>query len=69
PYEEAYLAGTFGEPFAAYVRSVPRVFPRAPRAPGAGTYRPEVIWRAETRTFVTFVVVLALLVIRLWVWR
>ncbi|MDE2573178.1 MAG: hypothetical protein KGM44_11765, partial [bacterium] len=25
PYEEAYLAGTFGEPFAAYVRSVPRV--------------------------------------------
>ncbi|TAM57969.1 isoprenylcysteine carboxylmethyltransferase family protein [bacterium] len=66
PYEEAFLARTFGEPFAAYLRAVPRVLPRAPRAPGAGSYRPEVIWRAETRTFVTFVVVLALLALRLW---
>ena len=69
PYEEAFLARTFGEPFAAYVRAVPRVFPRSPKSPGQGVYRAEVIWRAETRTFVTFAVVLALLAIRLWVQR
>jgi len=69
PYEEAYLAGTFGEPFAAYMRAVPRVIPRPPRERGAGTYRPEVIWRAETRTFVTFAVVLVILAVRLWLLR
>jgi len=69
PYEEAYLASTFGEPFAVYVRTVPRVIPRPPKSPGQGTYRPDVIWRAETRTFVTFVVVLLVLFLRLSVWR
>ena len=69
PYEEAFLARTFGEPFAAYLRSVPRVVPRPPASPGHGTYRPEVIWRAETRTFITFAVVLVVLALRLWLQR
>lgn len=71
PYEEAYLTGTFGEAFAAYVATVPRVIPRSRKAPGTGrgTYRPEVIWKAETRTFITFVIVLALLLTRLGIGR
>ncbi|TAM72856.1 isoprenylcysteine carboxylmethyltransferase family protein [bacterium] len=69
PYEEAFLAHAFGGPFAAYVRAVPRIIPRAPKSPGQGVYRSEVIWRAETRTFVTFAVVLVILAVRLWVQR
>ena len=56
PLEEAYLGATFGDAFAEYLASVPRVVPNlGPRAiEGKGTYDPSVIPRAESRTFVTF---------------
>jgi len=62
PHEERFLARTFGEPFEQYCRRVPRIVPRLfPGTEFAGTWEGSVIWRAETRTFVTFVVMLALL--------
>jgi protein-S-isoprenylcysteine O-methyltransferase Ste14 len=55
PHEEAYLRETFGEAFEAYVASVPQVIPRStPGGSQAGSYDPEVIGRAESRTFLTF---------------
>jgi protein-S-isoprenylcysteine O-methyltransferase Ste14 len=62
PLEEAYLRETFGTVFDEYVATVPRVLPRLAAAePGAGTYDPSVIAKAETRTFVTFALMLAAL--------
>jgi steroid 5-alpha reductase family enzyme len=59
PLEEAYLRETFGDAFDAYVSQVPRVVPAlAPAGSQAGTYDPSVIVRAESRTFVTFGVML-----------
>ena len=55
PLEEAYLRRTFGEAFDDYAARVPRVVPLlAPSEPQQGTYDPNVIAKAETRTFVTF---------------
>lgn len=62
PHEEAYLRDRFGADFDAYVAAVPRVFPRvAPAGSQAGSYDPAVIGAAETRTFVTFGLMLAAL--------
>jgi len=55
PLEERYLRETFGEAFEDYVRRVPRLIPRLwPSAPRTGRYDGRVIAAAETRTFVTF---------------
>jgi protein-S-isoprenylcysteine O-methyltransferase Ste14 len=65
PLEEAYLRETFGPEFDAYVASVPRVIPRlAAAAPGVGSYDGAVIAKAETRTFVTFAVMLGALALK-----
>jgi protein-S-isoprenylcysteine O-methyltransferase Ste14 len=62
PLEEAYLRETFGSAFDEYVARVPRVVPRASAAePQQGAYDPSVIVRAETRTFVSFGAMLAVL--------
>ena len=55
PHEERYLRSTFGAEFDAYVAAVPRVKPRTtPAGSEQGVYDPAVIGKAETRTFVTF---------------
>jgi protein-S-isoprenylcysteine O-methyltransferase Ste14 len=62
PLEEAYLRSTFGSAFDDYVRRVPRLLPRAtPAVPAEGTYDARAIARAETRTFVSFALMLAAL--------
>jgi len=65
PLEEAYLRETFGPEFDAYVERVPRIVPQlTPAQPQAGSYDPTVIAAAETRTFVTFGVMLAALTVK-----
>lgn len=62
PHEEAYLERTFGEAFTAYTASVPRIVPRLePGGSQAGSYDPHVIGKAESRTFLTFGAMLAVL--------
>ena len=62
PLEEAYLRATFGEVYERYARRVPRVVPRfRPALPAQGRYDSTVIARAETRTFLTFGLMLAAL--------
>jgi protein-S-isoprenylcysteine O-methyltransferase Ste14 len=62
PLEEAYLRATFGHAFEEYVARVPRLVPRiSPSDPQVGTYDASVIASAETRTFVTFGAMLAVL--------
>lgn len=54
PHEEAYLRTTFGDEFDAYVSRVPPVVPLLePAEPQQGSYDPDVIGKAESRTFVT----------------
>jgi protein-S-isoprenylcysteine O-methyltransferase Ste14 len=65
PHEEAFLRETFGDEFDAYVARVPRVFPALePAAEQAGSYDPSVIGRAESRTFITFGAMLAVLALK-----
>lgn len=55
PHEERYLRETFGDAYDAYAADVPRVLPRlVPGGSQTGTYDPSVIGKAESRTFVTF---------------
>jgi protein-S-isoprenylcysteine O-methyltransferase Ste14 len=62
PHEERFLQTTFGDAFADYTAAVPRVLPRtAPAGSQRGSYDPAVIGRAESRTFVTFGAMLAVL--------
>jgi protein-S-isoprenylcysteine O-methyltransferase Ste14 len=65
PHEEGYLRETFGEAFDDYVRRVPPVVPLAePSQPQQGSYDPEVIAKAESRTFATFGAMLAVLALK-----
>lgn len=65
PHEERFLQETFGEEFAAYAAAVPRIIPRLESAgTQRGSYDPTVILAAESRTFVTFAVMLLALVLR-----
>lgn len=65
PLEEAYLRRTFGDDFERYLASVPRVIPRlTPALPQVGSYDGSVIVKAETRTFVTFGLMLGALAVR-----
>jgi len=65
PHEERYLRATFGEEFDAYAAAVPRVVPRlAPAGSQSGAYDPAVIGKAESRTFVTFAAMLAVLALK-----
>jgi protein-S-isoprenylcysteine O-methyltransferase Ste14 len=65
PHEENFLRSQFGEAFDAYCDNVPPVIPRTTPAPdGNGTWKPEVIRDAESRTFATFGAMLAILVLK-----
>lgn len=65
PHEEQFLRSQFGEEFAAYCESVPPLMPLAEPAPGgSGTYKPEVIREAESKTFATFGAMLAILALK-----
>lgn len=65
PHEERYLRATFGEAFDAYAAAVPRVVPSLePVGPREGTYDPSVIGKAESRTWVTFGAMLAVLALK-----
>ncbi len=62
PHEEAYLRTTFGAAFDDYCRRVPRVVPALePSEPQHGSYDPDVIGKAETRTWLTFGAMLGVL--------
>ena len=65
PHEEAYLRATFGEAFDDYARRVPAVAPLIePSEPQQGSYDPDVIPKAESRTFLTFGAMLAALALK-----
>ena len=65
PHEEAYLRATFGEEFDDYVERVPPVVPLLePSEPQAGSYDPDVIAKAESRTFLTFGAMLTVLALK-----
>ncbi|GAC1546393.1 MAG: hypothetical protein NVS2B17_29700 [Candidatus Velthaea sp.] len=65
PHEEGFLRETFGAAFDEYVARVPRVFPSAqPAEPQSGSYDPSVIGKAESRTFLTFGAMLAVLALK-----
>ncbi len=62
PHEEAYLRSQFGHEFDHYRASVPPYLPQMQPMTGAqGEWNPSVIRDAETRTFITFGVMLAIL--------
>ena len=62
PHEEGYLRATFGQPFDDYCERVPRVLPALePSEPQHGSYDPDVIGKAETRTWLTFGAMLGVL--------
>ena len=65
PHEENYLRETFGAAFEDYTRRVPPVVPLLePSEPQQGSYDPEVIAKAESRTFATFGAMLAVLALK-----
>jgi protein-S-isoprenylcysteine O-methyltransferase Ste14 len=65
PHEEAYLRATFGEVFDDYARRVPAVLPLLePSEPRQGSYDPDVIAKAESRTFLTFGAMLGVLALK-----
>lgn len=65
PHEERFLRARFGEAFERYCQRVPPVMPRFDPAPdGQGTWRPSVIADAESRTFLTFGAMLAVLALK-----
>ena len=64
PFEEGFLREKFGLTFEEYCARVPRVVPQFAGAPGTGTFHPEVIRDAETRTFVTFAIMLGALALK-----
>jgi protein-S-isoprenylcysteine O-methyltransferase Ste14 len=65
PHEEGYLRTTFGAAFDDYCARVPRVVPALePSEPQRGSYDPDVIVQAETRTWLTFSAVLAVLALK-----
>ena len=65
PLEEAYLRETFGAPFDDYTARVPRLLPRlTPARPQLGNYDADVIAKAESRTFVAFGTMLAILALK-----
>ena len=65
PHEEAYLRSTFGDAFDDYTARVPRVIPALePSEPQQGSYDPEVIFKAESRTWLSFAAALAVLALK-----
>jgi len=71
PLEEAYLAGVFGDQYRRYVQAVPRMFPFGTRtavAESSGQWHGEVIVRAEIITLTFFVLMIAVLLLKMGAW-
>jgi protein-S-isoprenylcysteine O-methyltransferase Ste14 len=65
PHEERYLRETFGPAFDDYAARVPRLVPALePSDPQHGSYDPAVIGKAESRTWLTFGTMLAVLALK-----
>lgn len=65
PHEERYLRETFGPAFDDYAGRVPRLVPALePSDPQHGSYDPAVIGKAESRTWLTFGAMLAVLALK-----
>lgn len=65
PHEEAFLRSRFGEEFSEYCAHVPALIPQARvEHEPEGTWNPNVIKDAESKTFASFGVMLAALVIK-----
>lgn len=65
PHEEQFLRSQFGEAFERYCEQVPPIVPQAEPYPAArGTWKPEVIREAESKTFATFAAMLGLLALK-----
>ncbi|MDQ2864992.1 MAG: isoprenylcysteine carboxylmethyltransferase family protein [Candidatus Eremiobacteraeota bacterium] len=65
PHEEGYLQSQFGAEFERYCERVPSIVPLVePAAQGLGEWDAAAIPNAESRTFVTFGVMLAVLAIK-----
>lgn len=65
PHEEEYLRSQFGEPYERYCATVPQIVPALePAGDRAGTWKPDVIAKAETNTFLTFGAMLAVLALK-----
>ena len=65
PYEEQYLRAEFGEPYERYCETVPQIVPALePAGEQRGEWKPEVIAKAETNTFLTFGAMLATLALK-----
>jgi protein-S-isoprenylcysteine O-methyltransferase Ste14 len=68
PLEEAYLAGHFGASYRHYLETVPRTVPfgtKLPASERAGTWRAEVIGRAEIITLAFFALMVAAVILKL----
>jgi len=68
PLEEAYLIETFGAPYRDYLARVPRIIPTRGPLPGSirlGTWRQDVILRAEIITLLLFGLMVAALLAKL----
>jgi len=71
PLEEAYLEGHFGEAYRRYLAAVPRIFPSGnslPASERAGTWKSNVILRAEIITLMFFVLMLTVVYLKLGQW-
>jgi len=65
PHEEQFLRSQFGEEFERYSERVPPVVPQLEAMPdGQGEWDPSVIKDAESRTFLTFGAMLAVLALK-----
>ena len=65
PHEESFLLGEFGDEFAAYCERVPPVIPLSePADDGVGNYDPDVLLSSESKTFLTFGAMLAMLALK-----
>ncbi len=65
PHEEQYLRSQFGEPYERYCQSVPQIVPALePQSDERGEWKPDVIAKAETNTFLTFGAMLAVLALK-----
>ena len=65
PHEEEFLQTQFGEAFERYCERVPRIIPQIePMPSGEGSWDPDVLIAAESKTFATFAAMLTALVMR-----
>lgn len=71
PLEEAYLAGHFGAAYRRYLEAVPSVIPIGSRLTAAertGTWRADVIVRAEIITLTFFILMIVVVYLKLGSW-